>query len=144
MNDVNEGIRREVAHRRRCRIGADDFQVEQKLIEALCRLPEDARDFALDRCFFITMGGENEGGFYVSPTTLAAGAEEPRWLVVLNSSWKGEDFQSAVAHEIAHLWLGHPEFDMGPDVVSNENEAAAEVRKWGFTGIGSLRFEDRP
>jgi hypothetical protein len=33
---------------------------------------------------------------------------------------------------------------MGPDVVLHEDEAAAKVREWGFSGIGSLRFKERP
>jgi integrase len=132
-------LRREVDDRAKRRTGGDDFQVEQKLIAALCRLPEDVREFALEKCFFVTIGRDDDGGFFVSPQFVSG-----RSLVVLNSAWKVDDFQSAVAHEIAHLWLGHPEFDMGPDVVRHEDEAAAKVREWGFGGIGSLRFGERP
>jgi hypothetical protein len=135
-------IRSEVIHRLKSRIGGDDSQVEGNLIEALRRLPEDVRNFALDECFFVAVGRPDDGGFFVSPESLRAGAEEPRRLVVLNSSWQGEDFQSAVAHEVAHLWLEHPEFG-GPYYEHNEDAAAALVRKWGFTGTGSVRFGDR-
>jgi hypothetical protein len=141
---ADDEIRREVAHRLRSRIGGDDLQIEQKLIEGLCRLPDDVREFALGGCFFVAIGRDDDGGLFVSPMSLKGGEDDPKWLVVINSRWPLEDFQSAVAHEIAHLWLKHPEFDMGPDVVRHEDEAAAEVRKWGFTGIGSLRFKDRP
>ncbi len=138
----SDELRREVVHYARTRI--DDFQAEQKLIDALCRLPDNVRIFALEHCFFVAIGGD-EGGFFVSPQSLTAGgASGGRWLVVLNSSWKLDHFQSAVAHEIAHLWLGHPEADLGTDVALHENEAAEQVRAWGFGGIGSLRYEDRP
>ena len=62
---------------------------------------------------------------------------------MLNSSWSIDDFQSAVAHEIARLRLGHPEADLGIDVEEHENAAAALAREWGFTGIGSLSFRER-
>jgi hypothetical protein len=104
-------------------------------------LPDEPREFALKRCFFVAIGGDDHGGFFVSPESLAAGADEPRSLVVLNSSWKLVDFQSAVAHEIAHLWLGHPDADFGPDVEKHENEAAEQVRTWGFSGIGSVPYQ---
>jgi hypothetical protein len=63
---------------------------------------------------------------------------------VLNSSWKLADFQSAAAHEIAHFWLGHEEADPGIDVEATEDAAAALVREWGFTGIGSVPHGQRP
>jgi hypothetical protein len=59
-------------------------------------LPDEPRELALKRCFFVAIGGDDHGGFFVSPESLAAGADEPRSLVVLNSSWKLVDFQSAV------------------------------------------------
>lgn len=136
-----EGLTRDVAYRMRSRI--DEFQVEQKVIDVLCRLPADVCEFALEHCYFVAIG-DGLGGFYISRATLLAEQPDGSWLVVLNSSWKGHDFFSSVAHEIAHLWLKHPEFDMGPDVDSHENAAAARVREWGFTGIGSEPFEDRP
>jgi hypothetical protein len=145
MNE--DEIRREVNDRARRRVLPDGSQVEQKLIEALCRLPEDVRNFAVERCFFAVLGGPNAHGFFVLHASLSAGAGEPRELVVLNSSRAAEDedeaFQSIVAHEIAHLWLGHPEMG-SPDFVANEDEAAKLVREWGFTGIGALGFDERP
>jgi hypothetical protein len=40
--------------------------------------------------------------------------------------------------------LGHPDADFGTDAVTHENEAAAKVREWGFSGIGSVPFDERP
>jgi hypothetical protein len=42
---------------------------------------------------------------------------------------------SAVAHEIAHLTLGHPPADLFTDAARDEDAAAAKVREWGFEGI---------
>jgi hypothetical protein len=46
--------------------------------------------------------------------------------------------------ELAHLALGHPAADLVLDVAAHEDEVAAKVRDWGFTGFGSLAFADRP
>src|SRR5262249_32100117 len=124
-----------------------DFQVEQKLVDAISRLPEDVRELALERCFFVAIGGD-EGGSFFAPETITGlldvGSGAPRYLVVLNSGWKLNDFQSAVAHEIAHIWLRDPDADFGDEAERHENEAAALAREWGFTGIGSLPFRERP
>jgi hypothetical protein len=102
---ASDEVRREVVHSIRQRL--DDIQVEQKLIEALCRQPDNVREWALKRCFFAAIVGDDQGGFFVTAPYL-----EGRTLVVLNGIWGVDDFQSAVAHEIAHLWLGHPEADL--------------------------------
>lgn len=94
--------------------------------------------FALERCYFVAIGG-NHGGFFVSPEYIAG-----RTLIVLNSCWKIDAFQSAVAHEIAHLWRGHPGADLGPDVERHEDEAAELVQEWGFSGIGGAPYGERP
>lgn len=67
-------------------------------------------------------------------------------IVVLadDAAMSEEDFETALAHEIAHLELGHPPADLLPDVVGNENAAAEKVREWGFSGFGSLPFNERP
>ena len=135
MSEV-EDLRREVANGLRRRV--DDFEVEQRLVDAVCRLPADARDFAFERVFFVAIGG-SLGGFYVLPRQL-----EGRMLVVLNGDWKGEHFASAVAHELAHLMLGHPDPEVGKHAVAHENEAAKLIREWGFGGIGSIRIQEVP
>jgi hypothetical protein len=85
---TEEEVRREVAYRaRRC---VEDFQVEQKLLDAICRLPENARELALERCYFVAITAA-QGGFYISPQSPLAGDEElQRTLVVLNGagSWR--------------------------------------------------------
>jgi hypothetical protein len=65
-------------------------------------------------------------------------------LVVLNGDWKGEHFASAVAHELAHLMLGHPDPEVGRHSVTHENDAAKLIREWGFGGIGSIRIQELP
>jgi hypothetical protein len=131
-----EDLRREVVNGLRRRV--DDFQVDERLVDAVCRLPADARDFAFERVFIVAIGG-SLGGFYLLPQRL-----EGRMLVVLNGDWKGEHFASAVAHELAHLMLAHPDPDVGRHAVTHENEAAALVREWGFGGIGSIRIQEVP
>jgi hypothetical protein len=37
-------------------------------------------------------------------------------------------FQSAVAHELAHIWLGHPDAELLDEAERHENEAAELVR----------------
>jgi hypothetical protein len=138
---VTDDLHNDVAYRMRNRI--DDFQVEQRVVAVLCRLPEDVREFALDHCYFVAIG-DDIGGYYVSRETLMAEQEDLRWLVILNSSWKGDDLPSVVARELAHIWLKHPEFDFGLDIDRHENQAAEQVRAWGFEGIGSVPLSDRP
>jgi hypothetical protein len=93
----------------------------------------------LDRCFFTAITGRDQGGFFVTAPYL-----EGRTVSVLYGSWPVGDVQSAVAHEIAHVWLGHPEADFGNEAETHEDEAAAQVRERGFTGLGSLPYGERP
>lgn len=128
---MEDEVRREVVHALRARI--DDFQVEQKLVDAIARLPDKVRTFALERCYFVAIGG-NHGGFFVSPEYIAG-----RTLIVLNSCWKIDAFQSAVAHEIAHPWRGHPDADLGAG-----RREARERGGRARPGMGFLLNRHRP
>jgi hypothetical protein len=46
-----------------------------------------------------------------------------------------ERLESVIAHEIAHVWLGHDPL-MG-DHAKEQAAAAALVTEWGFEGIGT-------
>jgi hypothetical protein len=64
--------------------------------------------------------------------------------VLLHEAWgEAEDFQTAAAHEIAHVMLGHLPADLVRDFARHEDEVAALVRDWGFIGQGSEPFEER-
>jgi hypothetical protein len=132
-----DDLRREVVSR--VDHHGQSLRAEQILISALCRLPADVREQALEHCYFLSVS-RDVGGFYLPVNSLAA----KQWLVVLNEDWSEEDLESAVAHEVAHLWLQHPPNDLSTDVERHENEAAALVREWGFSGMGALGWTDRP
>jgi hypothetical protein len=57
------------------------------------------------------------------------------WIVLLYlQALKPESAQSIVAHELGHIWLGHaPTGGRGTEEV----DAAALVREWGFKGAGT-------
>lgn len=77
--------------------GGSSVRVEQLLVNALSRLPDDRCEAALDECVFVTIG-RDDGGF-----SIPAAFVSKSWVVVLNEDWEDEDFESAVAHELAHL-----------------------------------------
>jgi len=42
-----------------------------------------------------------------------------------------------------HLWLKHPIPDLADDADVHEAQAAAQVREWGFSGIGATDPQER-
>jgi len=123
-----------------------DQKYTEKLIDALCQIPDDVLEPILDQCYFLAIG-RNVGGFYLHPQRLTAkkqGEHPCRAPIVLNAGWKISDFGSQAAHEIAHIHLRH---DEGPvfeeDRERQEEEAADLVRGWGISGAGA-RSPKRP
>ena len=122
--------------------GSDDKQMA--LVRTLVRLPEDVRDLALDSVRFIGVGEETVRGLFVPvevwPETLPDMEPEPQpefYVLCVSEDLEGEDYMSVVAHEIAHIWLGHDAF--GPADGPGEDEAYALTRDWGFSGKGAER-----
>jgi hypothetical protein len=111
---------------------------KEAVLRALVRLPEDVREFALMKCVFVPSGISSH---YVPLEQLVGymKRQKKEWLVFLIGvglhGYTDEDVESVAAHEIAHLWLGHPTF---ADADSKcEVEAAELVKSWGFKGPGT-------
>jgi hypothetical protein len=106
------------------------------IASAISQLPDDVQEFALDGGFLSV--GDPAAGFYVSRENLRYLAEGVPWLVILSDVVDYEDMESLVAHEIAHLWLGHDTGAVGLEAFAAAEEAAAAlVKTWGFVGMGT-------
>jgi hypothetical protein len=115
----------------------ESYETEYAIIRALSRLPDDVREFALWRCRFISTDGLR-GTFLPGSIGVDALTRRSRgvWLIILHlDGLTPESAESVVAHELAHLWLGHEPFEPGDS--DAELEAAAQTRAWGFRGSGT-------
>jgi hypothetical protein len=126
-------LRRDTAARVRLFGGASERDREL-LVNVLARVPSDVRIAALEQCLFVSVG-EETGAFYLPTAEVRA-----KWIIVLRSDCTDEDFETAVAHELAHLALRH----IGVDVDSDTEKPVALIRQWGFTGMESLPLRGRP
>ena len=45
------------------------------------------------------------------------------------------DLETVIAHEVAHAWLGYDDDDLAYSW--EEAEVRAQVREWGFKGVGA-------
>jgi hypothetical protein len=123
-------------------------ETERAIVRAIARLPGDVRDFALDRCQYISCDPTLRG--YFLPASITE-HDPDGWLVILNlEGLEWEDAESVVAHEIAHLLLGHKPFghlppgpERGTVAPGSEPDEERQVRelvmRWGFGGIGTAR-----
>ena len=97
----------------------------------------DAKRFALDRCTFTSVGHDIVG--MTLPGRIGVHSAERRsrnvWIIVVLDQELGEEFQTTIAHEIAHAWLGHDRCGELPD--DCEEQAAKLAKSWGFTGHGA-------
>jgi hypothetical protein len=138
---MSSELRSDVEARAGVRIETADLELDEqlrgRLYDVLVKLPEDIREMALEHCFFTAIGPD-VGGFYILPRSLETKRHEEkqspcRLLVVLNAAWRAEEFQGQVAHEIAHVSLGHEAFPILPQQRrEQEATAAALAREWGF------------
>jgi hypothetical protein len=125
----------------------EGHETEQAIVSALVSVPAEVREFALDYCRFFSIGDGLLGPYVPGMVALdpATGSTDGVWLVVLAEGLEAEDAESIVAHELAHLWLGH-EVGVESGRWNETEEAACELtRSWGFTGKGSehdVRIED--
>jgi hypothetical protein len=114
----------------------EDDRLLRWIVETVARLPQEAREFACERCRFLSVGRSAQG--MAVPAGIATHAYEKRtrnmWLILLEEELRDEHAHSIIAHEIAHAWLGHDRFTADASV---EVETAEKVRKWGFTGLGA-------
>jgi hypothetical protein len=96
------------------------------VLRALCKMPEDARRFALVRVSFAIVGERGCAGMALGPRHLGG----DRWLVALGE--RGALVESTVAHEVAHALFGHQHGS-----AEHEREAAAMAASWGFAGASA-------
>lgn len=87
----------EGVHYRLSPVGIDDDQTISLIVETICRLPREIAEFALDRCFFVSVGPANNGitlpGRLVSP-------KDEKWLIVLEERIRPQDAHGIVAHRL--------------------------------------------
>jgi hypothetical protein len=117
----------------------DSRDTQVALVDALERLPADVRTTALDRCTFTSLGQGVVGHYFPQPIRFHSNTNEPepaQWIVVINDDLGEDDLRSVIAHEIAHIWLGHWNTTAGT-WLDRERQACALVAEWGFTGLGS-------
>jgi len=118
----------------------EDREAEIALVEVLAGLPEDVREFALERCRFASVG-RTVLGYYIQERELrvlqAEDEETARWLVIFSDDLESNDLRSLIAHEIAHLWLGHQPFGDTRTWLEKERETCSLVKGWGFKGKGA-------
>jgi IrrE N-terminal-like domain len=110
----------------------EDLETHGALVRSLARLPAAVREFAIDECVFVSIGKSVRG--LCRPTTMVG---EARWMIVLDERLAPSSIETAVAHEVAHAYLGH---DLGDTSTTHEEvEAAARqlAREWGFRGFGA-------
>jgi hypothetical protein len=113
----------------RARYFSADPETREALVRALSRLPDDALEFAVDKCVFVSLGGGVNG--QCLPSRFVADAD---WLVLLYD--RAPDIETVIAHEVAHAYLGH---SIGDPLGDEETETQARdlVRAWGFSGKGA-------
>ncbi len=113
----------------------EDEDLWRQIVEAIERLPEEVRDFALDRCRFLSVARTTHGMVLPGRIGTHEVTNEPTWLVLLSEAIPAEDVHGAIAHEIAHAWLGHDRLAFPPD--DCEIQAANLTMEWGFSGVGA-------
>jgi hypothetical protein len=106
------------------------------IASAIVQLPDDVREFALEGGFLTV--GDPAAGFYLRRENLRYLADGVPWLIVLSDAIDYEELPGLAAHELAHLWLGHPTGTTDLTAFAECEEAAAGlVREWGFGGMGA-------
>ena len=111
----------------------------QEVLEALCKLPEHARRFALEHVTFVGLGDVGGDQCVVGVAVGPRRREGTEWVVPL---MQREGIGATLAHELAHAMAGD-------EVASCEAEvrAVAQANRWGFSdgdpAEHAARFERR-
>ncbi len=116
----------------------EDEIMRRVIAETITRLPEEAAAFALDRCYFASVGRTCYG--MTLPGRVGRHGIEKRthnmWFILLDERLPAEDAHGLVAHEIAHALLKHDRLSSEcPD--DCETQAAKLTRQWDFSGKGA-------
>ena len=110
-------------------LATDDDKFRAAYARTLVRLPEEVRQFALDRITILSIGRTAAGICW--PSSIID-KRSRKWIVVIDDNYDGRtDMESNIAHEIAHARLSHNRLspDLGP---SCEKEADDLSVEWGF------------
>ena len=130
MDDLEEEVSYRLAY------FGEDTRLHRWIVQTVARLPEEVRDFACERCRFLSVGRSALG--MVIPADIATHALEEctcnMWLILLEEELPEDDAHSIIAHEIAHARLGHNRFTADASV---EILTAEKTKEWGFTGLGA-------
>jgi hypothetical protein len=114
------------------RFFGEDHDTRSAVVSGLVRMPADVSEFALDRCIFTSIGKAAHGVYF----PIVAGMEG-MWVVELDERLERDDLESVMAHEVAHIWLEHPQLGTPGEMDAAEVAAASLVKLWGFTGKGA-------
>ena len=110
----------------------DDDRLRLALASVLVRLPKRVRHFVQRRCQILSIGGLGVWGI-TWPASIVD-KRKVKWLIVMSeTAYRSQGRrESAIAHEVAHAWLGHNRLDpdISPDV---EEEADNQAVAWGFS-----------
>jgi len=111
--------------------------MEVCIVKTISKLPDKVKEFIYDNCQFTAISSD-------SGQTICMTTKQNRmrpWLIILSEENK-EDYESVIAHEIAHAWLRHKgapgEILPIEKCKSNELEACFFARQWGFVGSGTV------
>ena len=114
-------------------------QRHMAVAEVLCRVPEPDYQRLLDLVdsflWFIPPYGEGAMVYPFPWTTKQKRRRSYAAVLFLNpsmESWGFDVIVAAIAHELAHLFLGHKLFTLPEQYEAQEKEAWSLVRKWGF------------
>jgi hypothetical protein len=115
----------------------ENLQMEADIIQTLIKLPREIRNFALERCRFVSVGRGIVG--ITLPGKIGSDSRTKRtrnmWIIVLDDNESPDEVETTIAHEIAHAWRGDDR--MGEMDEECEEKAAAVTRDWGFQGRGA-------
>lgn len=107
------------------------------IVRAMQKIPNEVREFVYDKCAFAAVGVGGGQTIHLPSQT-----KEPSrpWLFLLCDSKLDAEYQSVIAHEIAHGWLKH-KARLGltslEEAIKEETAACSLAKQWGFIGTGT-------
>jgi hypothetical protein len=115
----------------------ENFEMRMDIVRTILKLPEPVRNFALDRCRFVSVGKGVAG--ITLPGRIGSHEVEKRtrnmWIIVLDDSESREQMECSIAHEIGHAWRADDR--LGNPTVDCEVQTGLLVHEWGFRGRGA-------
>jgi len=87
----------------------DSSELDTAINKTLHNMPREIALFAAERCSFISIGKAAMG--MVLPGRIGVHYYNRRsrnmWIIILDENIPDKDLHGAIAHEVAHAWLGH-------------------------------------